>query len=160
MQAQPPRPAIALYQPDIAQNVGTILRLGACLDLPVHVIEPCGFPFSARALRRSAMDYMETVDLTGHEDYAAFSQWQQSSGRRLILLSTKADTKYVNFNFHSDDILLLGQESAGVPQFIHDAVDARLRIPMVSHARSLNIAVSLAMVAGEMLRQSNGFPNR
>ncbi|MGF1606556.1 MAG: tRNA (cytidine(34)-2'-O)-methyltransferase [Rhodothalassiaceae bacterium] len=147
--------ALALFQPDQAANVGTILRLGACLDVPVHVIEPCGFAFSERALRRAGMDYLDHVRLTRHDDWR---QFHQPSHGRLILLTSRAATPYTKFRFQPDDRLLLGQESAGAPDYVHAAADARLLIPMAPGRRSLNIAVAAAMVLGEALRQTAGFP--
>ncbi|TNE62825.1 MAG: tRNA (cytidine(34)-2'-O)-methyltransferase [Alphaproteobacteria bacterium] len=149
---------IALFQPDQPQNTGTLLRLGACMDVPVHVIEPCGFPFSARGLRRSAMDYADLVDLRHHLDWDSFLDWQKNAGRRLVLLTTKADSPYTEFRFRPDDILMVGSESAGAPDFVHETADARLIIPMVAAARSINVAVAMAMVLGEALRQTDGWP--
>ena len=147
-----------LYQPDIAQNVGTMLRLGAALNCPVHIIEPCGFPFSAKALRRSAMDYIDHVQLTTHMDFDAFERYRHDTPGRLCLLTTKAATPYTQISFADDDYLLVGQESAGVPEDIHRLADRRLLIPMAKNTRSLNVAVSLGMVAGEALRQTQQFP--
>lgn len=151
---------IAAYQPDIAQNLGTLIRTGACLNMPVHVIEPCGFPFSIKALRRSAMDYMQQANITQHLDYVAFREHMVLStpAKRMVLLTTKGSVPYTDHQFAPGDILLLGQESAGVPDNIHADADVRLRIPMAPGTRSLNIAISLAMVAGEALRQLNSFP--
>ncbi|MET3794198.1 tRNA (cytidine(34)-2'-O)-methyltransferase [Aquamicrobium terrae] len=147
------RPRIALYQPDIAGNTGTILRLAACLGLGVDIIEPAGFDLSDRALKRAGMDYLEMAALTRHVDWKAFEEARQGKGHRLILLSTRAATAYTDFAFAPTDILLFGRESAGVPDHVHAAADARLLIPMVEGARSINIALSAAMVAGEALRQ-------
>ncbi|MEO5756803.1 MAG: tRNA (cytidine(34)-2'-O)-methyltransferase [Mesorhizobium sp.] len=144
---------IALYQPDIAGNTGTILRFAACLGLGVDIIEPAGFPLSDRALKRAGMDYLEMADLTRHVDWHAFQQWRMAGARRLVLLSTKAATAYTDFTFSSGDILLFGRESAGVPDPVHKAADARLTIPMQGSARSINVALSVAMVAGEAIRQ-------
>jgi tRNA (cytidine/uridine-2'-O-)-methyltransferase len=148
-----PAPSIALFQPDIAGNTGTILRLGACLDLAVEIIGPAGFDLSDRALRRAGMDYLTMSRLTRHVDLAAFDAARQDAGRRLVLLTTKADRIYTDFVFQPADILLFGRESAGVPEHIHAAADARLTIPMQPDARSLNLATAVAMVAGEALRQ-------
>ncbi len=150
------RPCIALYQPDIAGNTGTILRLAACLGLEVHIIEPAGFDLSDRNLKRAGMDYLEMAALTRHLDWEHFEEWRRSEGRRLALLSTRAALPYTEFRFAPDDILLFGRESAGVPEHVHDSADARLVIPMVPGARSINLALSVAMVAGEALRQVNG----
>lgn len=149
---------IALYQPDIPQNTGTILRLGACMGVGVHVIEPAGFPFSERALKRAGMDYMDHVTVHRHLDWDAFQSWRLKNGRRLILLSTKAATIYPAFSYRKDDILLCGQESRGVPDMVHKAVDERLLVPMKAGMRSLNVAVAAAMVLGEALRQTDRFP--
>ncbi|RVD42150.1 tRNA (cytidine(34)-2'-O)-methyltransferase [Mesorhizobium sp. M4B.F.Ca.ET.019.03.1.1] len=144
---------IALYQPDIAGNTGTILRFAACLGLGVDIIEPAGFPLSDRALKRAGMDYLEMADLTRHVDWNAFAQWRAGDARRLVLLTTKAAAAYTDFAFADGDILLFGRESAGVPDPVHDAADARLTIPMRPGARSINVALSVAMVAGEATRQ-------
>ncbi|WP_029660752.1 tRNA (cytidine(34)-2'-O)-methyltransferase [Aliihoeflea sp. 2WW] len=148
---------IALYQPDIAGNTGTILRLAACLGLEVHIIEPAGFDLSDRNLKRAGMDYLEMAALTRHVDWAAFEAWRVSQAARLVLLTTKAETAYTDFAYAPDDVLLFGRESAGVPDTVHDAADHRLTIPMQPGARSLNLAMSVAMVAGEAVRQTGGF---
>ena len=144
---------IALYQPDIAGNTGTILRFAACTGLAVDVIEPAGFDLSDRNLRRAGMDYLEMAALTRHVDWPRFEEWRRSEGRRLLRLSTKAVVPYTDFAFAEGDVILIGRESAGVPDTVHDAADARLLIPMQAGARSLNVALSVAMVAGEALRQ-------
>ncbi len=144
---------VALYQPDIAGNTGTILRMAACLGLAVDIIEPAGFDLSDRNLRRAGMDYLEMAQLTRHVDFACFEEWRRSNGRRLILLSTRAALPYTDFAFGNDDILLFGRELAGVPDIVHDTADARLIIPMKGGGRSLNVALAAAMVAGEALRQ-------
>ena len=146
---------IALYQPDIPQNTGTILRLSACLGMPVDIIGPAGFDISDKNLRRAALDYMPFIDLTRHESWTAFQASRQvvSRTKRLVLLSSKATLNYLDFAFDADDTLLLGRESAGVPQAVHDAVDASITIAMRPGLRSLNIAVAAAMVVGEALRQ-------
>lgn len=144
---------IALYQPDIAGNTGTILRFAACLGLGVDIIEPAGFPLSDKALKRAGMDYLEMAALTRHIDWNAFEDWRKQDGRRLVLLSTKATIPYTSFSFADGDILLFGRESAGVPDAVHQAADARLTIPMQGAARSINVALSVAMVAGEAVRQ-------
>ncbi|WP_421916636.1 tRNA (cytidine(34)-2'-O)-methyltransferase [Mesorhizobium sp.] len=144
---------IALYQPDIAGNTGTILRFAACLGLGVDIIEPAGFPLSDRALKRAGMDYIEMADMTRHADWHAFEDWRKTAARRLVLLSTKAAIAYTGFAFAGRDILLFGRESAGVPDSVHEAADARLTIPMQPGARSINVALSVAMVAGEAIRQ-------
>lgn len=150
---------VALYQPDIPQNAGTILRLCACLDVPVDIIEPAGFPASDRAFRRAGLDYLDFVDMTRHRSFAAFQAWRRDDRpSRLILLTTQADTTHTAFAFANDDILLLGRESSGAPANVHDAADARLRIPIRADLRSLNVAVAASMVLGEALRQTHGFP--
>jgi tRNA (cytidine/uridine-2'-O-)-methyltransferase len=144
---------IALYQPDIAGNTGTILRFAACLGLGVDIIEPAGFPLADRALKRAGMDYLEMARLSRHVDWHAFENWRKGEARRLVLLSTRAATAYTDFAFATDDVLLFGRESAGVPDPVHEAADARLIIPMQPGARSINVALSVAMVAGEAIRQ-------
>jgi tRNA (cytidine/uridine-2'-O-)-methyltransferase len=146
---------IALYQPDIAGNTGTILRLAACMALGVDLIEPAGFDLSDRALKRAGMDYLETAALTRHVDWATFENWRKGSGRRLILFTTRGALPYTEFSFAPGDVLLFGRESAGVPDAVHDAADRRLLIPMPGGGRSLNLAVSVAMAAGEAVRQIN-----
>ncbi|MEQ9518090.1 MAG: tRNA (cytidine(34)-2'-O)-methyltransferase [Parvibaculum sp.] len=149
---------IALFEPDIPQNTGTILRLGACLGVPVDIIEPCGFPLSDRGLKRAGMDYLSIAAMTRFDSWESFLG-QLSPKHRLLLLSTKATTRYSDFVFQTDDILLLGRESAGVPEHVHDRADARLIIPMAEGARSLNVAASCALVTGEALRQLDAFPH-
>lgn len=146
---------IALFQPDIPQNTGTILRLGACLGIAVDVVGPAGFDMSDRALRRAGLDYLSHVDLTRHADWSQFESWRRERGHRLVLLTTAAPQSYLGHSYGAQDILLLGRESAGVPAEVHAAADVRLRIPMRAGLRSLNIAVAAAMVAGEALRQLN-----
>ncbi|MBB4955254.1 tRNA (cytidine/uridine-2'-O-)-methyltransferase [Agrobacterium vitis] len=145
---------IALYQPDIPGNTGTILRLAACLGLAVDIIEPAGFDLSDRNLKRAGMDYLANVVLTRHISWKHFEDWRATTGRRLILASTKAADVYFDFAFQPNDILLFGRESAGVPDTVHDLADGRILIPMVEGQRSINIAMSAAMIAGEALRQS------
>lgn len=144
---------IALYQPDIAGNTGTILRLAACLGIAVDVIEPAGFDLSDRALKRAGMDYLDMAALTRHLDFSAFDAWRRIEQRRLILFSTKAALPYTSFSFAPSDILLFGRESAGVPDDVHALADARLLIPMPGGGRSLNLALTAAMAAGEAMRQ-------
>ena len=148
---------LALFEPDIPQNTGTLIRTAACLGVELDVIEPCGFVWSDKALKRSGMDYAALAAVTRHADWAAF-QAARGSGSRLILLTTGADMPYTAFDFAPGDTLLLGRESAGVPDEVHEAADARLLIPMAPGARSLNVALAGAMVLGEALRQTNGFP--
>ena len=144
---------IALYQPDIAGNTGTILRMAACLGFAVDIIEPAGFDLSDRNLRRAGMDYLEMAALTRHVDFARFEDWRRSEARRLLLFSTKAALPYTAFSFADGDILLFGRESAGVPDQVRDRADACLLIPMKGGGRSLNVALSAAMAAGEAIRQ-------
>lgn len=145
---------IALYQPDIPGNTGTILRLAACLGIGVDIIEPAGFDISDRNLKRAGMDYLSTASLTRHVNWERFEEWRATTGRRLLLASTKAALPYVNVEYRADDILLLGRESAGVPDHVHDKADMRLIIPMVEGQRSINVAMSAAMITGEALRQT------
>ncbi len=149
---------LALFQPDIPQNTGTLLRFAACVGLAVDIIEPCGFLLDDRRLRRAGMDYLDDVALTRHNSWDRFAESVDKSGARLVLLTTKGTPAHVNYTFDSKDILLLGRESAGVPPEVHEAVDARLLIPMVDGVRSLNVAVAAAMVAGEALRQTGLLP--
>ncbi|MCH9806503.1 MAG: tRNA (cytidine(34)-2'-O)-methyltransferase [Alphaproteobacteria bacterium] len=148
---------VALFQPDIAQNTGTLLRLGACLGVGVDIIEPAGFDLSRRALKRSGLDYLEKAELQRHESFAAFEQMRRDKGGRLILLTTRASLPYMDFRFRQDDYLLLGRESAGVPDDVHDCADEAVSIPMRKGMRSLNVAIAGAMVLGEALRQTGGF---
>jgi tRNA (cytidine/uridine-2'-O-)-methyltransferase len=149
---------IALYEPDIPQNTGTILRLAACLGLAADIIEPAGFPVSDRAFRRAGMDYLDQVSIARHASWAAFEAWRAQAGSRLILFTTAARTSYLDHAFRTDDLLLFGRESAGVPEAVHRAAQARLFIPMRGGFRSLNVAVAAAMAVGEALRQTGGFP--
>src|SRR6185369_14598754 len=148
-------PAIALYQPDIPQNLGSILRLCACMDVTCHIIEPCGFILDDKRINRVAMDYIEHVKWQRH---SSWEQFKSSVKSRLVLLSTKAATSCYEFSFAKDDILLLGRESAGVPQEIADYADASVKVPMAAHARSLNVAMTAGIVLGEALRQIHYLP--
>jgi tRNA (cytidine/uridine-2'-O-)-methyltransferase len=148
---------IALYEPDIPQNTGTILRLAACLGLEAHIIEPAGFPVSDRAFRRAGMDYLDQVEIVRHTDWRAFESWRSAQGHRLVLFTTGGALSYLDHEFRPDDILLFGRESAGVPERVHQAADARLVIPMRAGTRSLNVALAAAIVAAEALRQTGGF---
>jgi tRNA (cytidine/uridine-2'-O-)-methyltransferase len=150
---------VALFEPDIAQNTGTILRLAACLDLAAHIIEPAGFPVSDRAFRRAGMDYLDAVRLTRHASWGAFDHWRRGAGLRLALLTTRATTSYLDHRFSRADVLLFGRESAGVPDTVHAAADARLIIPIRPGLRSLNVAMACAMVVGEALRQTRDRSN-
>ena len=150
------RVALALYQPDIPQNCGTMLRLCACLGLQAAIIEPSGFPTSDRHFRRAGMDYLDALTIDRHTSFAAFEAWRATTHRRLVLLSTRAALPYTQLAFRPDDILLVGRESAGVPDLVHEAADARVVIPIRPSLRSLNVAVAAAMVVGEALRQIDG----
>lgn len=149
---------IALYQPDIPGNVGAILRLGACFGVPVHVIEPCGFAFSAREVRRSGMDYADKVEIIRHPDWENFLAVTRERNQRIALLTTKGATKLPAVTFSQEDILLFGCESKGVPEEVHGEADLRVVIPMRPGLRSLNVAVSAGIALAEGLRQTNGFP--
>lgn len=145
---------IALYQPDIAGNTGTILRLAACLGIGVDIIEPAGFDISDRNLKRAGLDYIATAALTRHVTWERFEEWRAESGRRLVLASTKAALPYAKIGYRPDDILLFGRESAGVPDHVHEKADERVIIPMVEGQRSINVAMSAAMITGEAMRQT------
>lgn len=152
---------LALFQPDIPQNTGTLLRLGACLDIELDIIEPCGFIFSERTLKRAGMDYLDMVRYRRHHSWEHFLQYRAEHPEeygRIVLLTTHASEPYYNFEFRPNDIILMGRESAGVPEEVHQTADARLLIPMNHNARSINVAMSAVMVVGECLRQVNGFP--
>ena len=149
---------LALFQPDIPQNTGTLLRFAACMGLAVDIIEPCGFPLDDRRLRRAGMDYLDNVTLTRHESWARFTESVNEMSARIVLLTTRGATPYVDYTFDSKDTLLLGRESAGVPPEVHEAASARLLIPMVDGVRSLNVALAAAMVASEALRQTGLLP--
>lgn len=149
---------IALYQPDIPQNTGTILRMAACFNLSVDIIGPAGFDLSDRALKRAGLDYLERAIFDLHEDFDSFLRNRvQKDDMRLILSTTKGSTSYLDFKFASHDILLMGRESAGVPEHVHEAAMARVCIPMQPGNRSLNLAISTAIITSEALRQTNGF---
>lgn len=147
---------LALYQPDMAPNVGTMLRLAACMAVSADIIEPCGFPFGPRALRRAGMDYLDHAVVARHADWDAFLETVRG---RLVLLTTRSALAYTGFAFAPDDVLLLGRESAGVPEAVHARADARIAVPMAPGLRSLNVAVAAAMVLGEALRQTGQFPS-
>ena len=146
---------LALFEPDIAGNVGTILRMAACLDLGVDLIEPMGFAWSDRALARAGMDYAAHARVTRHVDWTAF---EQGAAGRIVLLTTTGSTRIDAARFRADDILLLGAESRGVPPAVHDRAELRVNIPLVPGRRSLNVAVAAAIVLGEALRQTRGWP--
>jgi tRNA (cytidine/uridine-2'-O-)-methyltransferase len=145
---------LALYEPDIPQNTGTILRLCACLGVTAHLIEPAGFPITDRHFRRSGMDYLDQVKIERHASFAAFDEWRRREGMRLVLFSTRAATPYLEHAFAPADILMFGRESAGVPDHVQAAADARLLIPMRPGLRSINVAMAAAMALGEALRQT------
>ena len=146
---------IALFEPDIPQNTAAIIRLGACLDVALDIIEPCGFLFSDAGFKRAGLDYLGRAEVVRHSSWEAF---RAVSRGRLILLTTKAALPYTDFAFGPEDTLLFGRESAGVPDFVHEAAHQRLRIPLKAGLRSLNVAQAAAMVLGEALRQIEGFP--
>lgn len=148
---------LALYQPDIAQNTGTLLRLGACLGVVVHIIHPTGFPFSRRELKRGGLDYLDRAEFIEHDSYAHFSAERLRTGRRLVLLTTKASGSAYEAGYADKDVLMLGRESAGVPDSVAADADLRVRIPMREGLRSINVAVAAALVLGEAMRQTNAF---
>lgn len=150
---------IGLYQPDIPQNTGTILRMAACLRVPVDVILPTGFDMSDRSLKRAALDYLAHADIRRHESFEAFEAGRLAEGRRLIALTTTGTVAHTAFAFAKGDILLLGRESAGLPEPVRALADARVRIPIAAPLRSLNIAVAAAIAVGEALRQTGLFPD-
>ena len=149
---------IALFQPDIPQNTGTILRLCACLGLPAHIIEPAGFAFSDRLFRRAGMDYLDHVSVTRHDSWSKFDDWRAAHGYRLLLFTTRGATDYLVFRYGPSDIILLGRETTGVTDEVVAAADARLVIPIKPGLRSLNVAMTAAMAAGEALRQARHQP--
>jgi tRNA (cytidine/uridine-2'-O-)-methyltransferase len=151
---------VALFQPDIPQNTGTILRLCACLGVEAHIIEPAGFAASDRAFRRAGMDYLDHVRLMRHDSWNAFEAWRRRQQTRLVLFTTRARTSYLEHVFAVGDVLMFGRESSGVDDEVHAAADARLAIPMRPPLRSLNVALTCALALGEALRQTNGFPKR
>jgi tRNA (cytidine/uridine-2'-O-)-methyltransferase len=148
---------IALYEPDIPQNTGTILRLAACLGIEAHIVGPAGFPTSDRAFRRAGMDYLDQVSIMRHTGWDAFEAWRREDGARLILFTTAGAVPYLDRVYRPDDILMFGRESAGVPEAVHQAADARLVIPMRPGLRSINVAMAAAMALGEAIRQTGGF---
>ena len=151
---------LALYQPDIPQNLGANIRLAACLGVALDVIEPCGFPLTDRALRRTAMDYGQNVSLTRHSGWAAFRESPELTSRRIVLLTTRGAEKLDAFSFRSNDCLLMGRESAGVPEDIHNAADARVLVPLAEGARSLNVAAAAGIALWEALRQTGQLPGQ
>ncbi len=151
---------IVLYQPDIAQNLGAAMRLCACFGVPLEIIEPCGFPLTSKALRRTAMDYGAPDTLIRHKSWSVFTRSESNAGRRLVLLSTKAAMPITDFTFKGDDTLLFGRESAGVPDEVHASAHARIYIPLAPNARSLNLVSSASIALFEALRQTGRLPNR
>jgi tRNA (cytidine/uridine-2'-O-)-methyltransferase len=148
---------LALYQPDIAQNTGTLLRLGACLGVKLHIIHPTGFSFSRAALKRSGMDYLGAADFAEHDSYPAFDAWRRKARKRLVLLTTKASLSAYAAGYTADDVLMVGRESAGVPDDVAAVADLRVRIPMRAGMRSLNVAIAAGLVLGEALRRTGAF---
>lgn len=146
---------IALFQPDIAGNVGTILRTSACFGVPVDIIEPCGFPYSDRKLKRAGMDYAAEADVSRHANWAAF---RESRPARIVLLTVDGDTALPDARFEPDDILMAGSESAGAPPCVHEAAATRIHIPMRPGFRSLNVAIATGIALGEALRQTGNWP--
>lgn len=149
---------LALFQPDIPQNAGTSLRLAACLGIAVDIVEPAGFPASDRAFRRAGLDYLDHVEIVRHASFAAFETARRATGRRLVLLTTRGSISHLEARFRPDDVLMVGRESSGVPDEVHEAADLSVRVPMRAELRSLNVAVTAALVLGEALRQTHGFP--
>ena len=150
------KPLIALYQPDIPGNTGSILRLGACMGIGIHIIGPAGFDMTDRSLKRAGMDYIEMATLTRHDGWEEFETWRQEESRRLVLMTTQSATPYVDDKapiLTARDVVLFGRESAGVPPKVHEAAEAQLTIPMIEGRRSLNLAMSVAIVAGEINRR-------
>jgi tRNA (cytidine/uridine-2'-O-)-methyltransferase len=150
---------VAIFQPDIPQNLGSSIRLAACLGVAIDVVEPCGFPLSDRALRRTALDYADSVDLTRHNSWTAFLAAPERGAGRLVLFTTKAAVPHLTFAFEAGDTLLFGRESAGVPLEVHEAAQARLFIPIRPPTRSLNVVTAAAIALAEGLRQTQGFPS-
>ena len=160
MSPAPPTAALrlALLQPDIPQNAGTLMRTCACLGVAVDLIEPAGFPVSDAAFRRAGLDYLAHVEITRHASFSAFDARRRERGMRLVLATTWAALPYAAFAFEPGDVILLGRESAGASEAVHEAADARVAVPMRQGLRSLNVAVAGAMILGEALRQTGGFP--
>jgi tRNA (cytidine/uridine-2'-O-)-methyltransferase len=150
--------ALVLFQPDIPQNTGTLLRLGACLGVAVHVVEPAGFDLSDRNLKRAGLDYLTQATLVRHTSFSHFQEWRKARGGRLLLMTTTGRKPYLEAEFRAGDLIMMGRESAGVPPEVHDAAAERLVIPMRPGLRSINVAMAAAMVLGEALRQTGAFP--
>jgi tRNA (cytidine/uridine-2'-O-)-methyltransferase len=149
---------IALFQPDMAENVAATVRLATCFGLPLSIIEPCGFIWDQRRLRRIGLDYLDQAEITRFPSFPSFEEERRKAGRRLVLLTTKAAVAYHEASYQADDVLLAGRESAGAPDEVHKAADLRVRLPMVPGMRSLNVVTALSMVLGEALRQTGRFP--
>jgi tRNA (cytidine/uridine-2'-O-)-methyltransferase len=148
---------LALYQPEIAQNTGTLLRLAACFGVPIHIIHPTGFPFSRRTLKRGALDYLDAAEIIEHDSYAHFLDWSRSAERRLVLLTTKAEQSAYALPYAGRDVLMVGRESIGVPEAVAAGIGHRVRIPMRDGLRSINVALAGALIWGEALRQTGHF---
>lgn len=149
---------LALYQPDIPQNAGTMIRLAACLGVAVDIVEPAAFDVSDRNFRRSGMDYLERAAIRRHDSFHAFEAWRREAGHRLVLAETDGTSAHLDFAFRPGDIILVGRESAGVPPEVYAAAEASVHVPMRHGLRSLNVALAAAMVLGEALRQVGGYP--
>lgn len=148
---------LALYQPDIANNAGTLIRLGACLDIPIHIIHPTGFTFTPKTMARAGLDYLDHAMVREHDSWALFDAWRREEKKRLVLLTTKADNSAYAARFEPDDIVMVGRESAGVPDAVAASADLRLRIPMRPGLRSINVALAATLILGEAKRQTGGF---
>jgi tRNA (cytidine/uridine-2'-O-)-methyltransferase len=148
---------LALFEPDIPQNTGALMRLCACLNVPLDIIEPCGFLLSDKNLKRAGMDYLEHLKLTRHLDWSAFKG--ATAGQRLVLMSTKSSSSFLDFKFQTGDVLIAGRESSGVPEYVYRHCAAQVKVPMVAAVRSLNVALASALVLGEALRQTGGYPS-
>jgi tRNA (cytidine/uridine-2'-O-)-methyltransferase len=149
--------ALALYQPDIANNTGTLIRLGACLGTTIHVIHPTGFPFSAKTLARAGLDYLDYANVVEHDSWSQFNAWRTEQGQRLVLLTTKARQSAYQVEYQTSDILMVGRESAGVPDDVAASCDVAIRIPMRPNLRSINVALAATLILGEAKRQTDGF---
>ncbi|MGY6567996.1 MAG: tRNA (cytidine(34)-2'-O)-methyltransferase [Salinarimonas sp.] len=150
---------LVLFQPDIPQNTGTMIRLAACLGIAVDIVEPAGFDVSDRHFRRSGMDYLDRVEIIRHPSWRAFHDWSRMKAHRLVLATVRSSVPYTEFAFAENDAIIMGRESAGAPDYVHEACEARIRIPLAAGTRSLNVAVCAGMMLGEALRQSGGFPS-
>lgn len=150
---------LVLFQPDIPQNTGTMIRLAACLGVAVDIVEPAGFDVSDRNFRRSGMDYLDRVEIVRHPSWRAFDMWRREKGLRLVLATTRGATPYAEFDFKAGDAIVMGRESSGAPDYLHETANARVRVPLMPEMRSLNVAVCAGMILGEALRQVRGFPD-